>query len=204
MSQERESTMLGYARFHGLSYNYLLDDPLANLKQPDGFLQQFGGTLDDLDNSELNNGHLDEKLSFGKESISLLAAITVPAKQSLYFDEDQDIDPHRFQKLKQELPMLRTDHELDMRNFAPQIVPNLVDEFLPLERVDEEADEGLKWPVKYSTLPEEFASKFQSERLQVPVDVLVYLKNTLKLNDEDGNFELQDDQVLTYRRVCNS
>ena len=196
--------MLGYARFHGLSYDYLLDDPLANLKQPDGFLQQFEGTLDDLDNSELNNGHLNEKLSFGKEPISLLAAITVPAKQSMYFDEDQDIDPHRFQKLKQELPMLRTDHELDMRNFAPQIIPNLVHEFLPLERVDEEADEGLKWPVKYSALPEEFASKFQSERLQVPVNVLVYLKNTLKLNDEDRNFELQDDQVLTYRKVCNS
>lgn len=201
MSQESEPTILEYARFHGLACDYLIKDPLADLKQPDDFVHQFEGTLEDLDNGELSDGHSDENISFGEETISLLASIAVPAEQSLRFDDDGDIDPHRFRKIKQELPMLRTDHELDMRSFATQIVPDLKHEFLPLEMVDEEADEGLKWPVKFFALPEDFVKKIQSEKLQVPVDILVYLKNTLKSDNEDEKFEFKDDEALTYRRV---
>lgn len=201
MSQGSEPTLLEYARFHGLARNYLTRNPLKDLKPPDDYLQ--GLESNDLCDGDLKGAQLDEKLSFGKEAILLLASVTTPISSEYppRFDVDDYNDPHPFRKIKCELPMLQTDHDLDEKGFAIPIVPNLDHEFLPLEKIDEEADEGLGWPLKNSALLEELAEKSRSEKLQVSTEDLMYLRDALISNDRDGKLEWQDGQARPYERV---
>ena len=201
MTHGNQPTILEYARSHGLAYDYLDRNPLADLRQPDDFLQQLENMSDGLEGSKLNDDCSDERLFSDEEATSLLASVTVLTEQSLQFDEDKSIDPHRFREMKYDLPMLRSDHELDMKSFVTQVVPDLEREFLPLEKVDEEVDEGLEWPIKYCTLLEEFANKVQSEKLQVSNDVLVYLRDIVKSSNKGENLAFQD-EALMYNRVC--
>lgn len=203
MSQGDEHTLLEYARIHGLACNHLTRDPLKGLKAPDDYLQGLEIESDDLYDGDLKDYQLDEKLSFGKEAILLLASVTTPISSDYppRFDVDVYNDPHPSRNFKCELPMLQTDHDLDKKEFAVPFVPHLEHEFLPLEKIDDEADEGLKWPLRNSTLLEELAEKSRSEKLQVSTETLTYLRDALISNDVDGKLEWQDGQARPYKRV---
>lgn len=120
----------------------------------------------------------EEKLVLGKDGIQLLSSLTNIPEYHPNFD-GVDLDPHRVRDMKVELPILRSDHDLDMQDFARTVVPDLANEHLPLESLDEEADEGLSWPSRYSALPEMYSRKSTAEKLEVSPDLLDYMRNAI-------------------------
>lgn len=202
MSEEVEPSILEYARFYGIALDHLKGNPLHELPAPENIL----ALLEDPPNVfqiDGTSGALQlERLAVGTETAVLLSSIQELGQQRRRFDEDVDLDVHRFQKIKQELPILLTDHELDLQSFAPRVVPDLENEHLPLETLDEEADEGLEWPSMYYELPHKFFSEAKAERLDTSKEGLLYLQEVLRsLPNNGGNVLLEHDEQL-YERVC--
>ena len=198
MSQEEEPSIIDYARFYGLISDHLEPHPLQGTAARDTFQSL---ELDDDDGLSPSNlpvyGLPQERLTVDAGAAAVLSSIVALAEVPPA--RDDVIDTHRIRNLKLELPLLRSDHEVDMFNFGPQIVPDLEHEFLPLETVNEEADEGLTWPPTCYQFPEEFANKSTSEKLHVSSNALAYLQETLNLHlDDHDGFEYDD---LAYKKV---
>lgn len=195
--------MLEYARFYGLAHNHRETCPLANSGHiEDTFVEQLEDLPDEFSLDEFNKNLCTETLSFGKDAISVLSFVKLPLLEEIQsFNEDLGLDIHRFRNLKHELPLLRTDHESDMIDFRTRIVPNLENECLPTESVDEEADEGFTWPTKYYTLSDEFAKGSESEKLAATGEALLHLRDALRVPGEIEKHEWFDDEVKSYKRV---
>ena len=202
MSQEVEPSIIDYARFYGLIRDHLQDDPLKQFAPPHDFLSD----LDD--NSDLFQIRADcvkvadERLTFHEDAASLLASVLAFTQQPLSRNsEDDEVDVHRVRRMKHELPLLRSDPEVDLLRFAPRIVPDLENEFLPLETVDEEADEGFDWPTRCYSLPDEYARKLRAEKLEVTSDALAFLQSALNFRREDGEQRTVEEVELPYTKV---
>lgn len=201
MSQKDEIDMLEYARLHGLSRNFLAMNPLVNLGQVDDCL----GPDEDLAGippiNEFSGHPRVEKLAFSKDALLLLESATKTAEGVETISHEFAFDTHRIRSMKQEVPEIRTDHELDMMSFGRPFMPDLENNFMPMILIDEEADEGLTWPLRYKTLPTEFTKRSESESLAVPSDALVFLRDTLQHLKGKNVPEFPDDEVLIYAKV---
>ena len=197
-----EPSIIDYARFYGLACDHRKLSPLQGLSLP----ENLGSLLDDppeLVHINLTDVKIpEERLAVDVGAASFLSSIVEPANQPpSYSDHDLGIDRHRVRRMKHELPLLRSDHELDVLHFASPIVPDLKNEFLPYETVDVEEDESLEWPSSYYALPDEFAKKSRSEKFEVSKDDFLYLQDTAGFHAERGDrgaFEVDD---LPYKRV---
>lgn len=205
MSQEAEPSIIDYARFYGLIRDHLKDNPLEQFSPPRDLFSDLE------DNSNLFQIRADsvrvpdERLAFDEGAASVLSSAIALAKQPPSTEnEDDEINVHRVRRMKHEIPLLRTDPEVDLLRFAPRIVPNLENEFLPLETVDEEADEGFDWPTWCSSLPEEYAKKLKAEKLKVTSDALVFLQEALNFQQEGGEQQILDHAELAYGKVCTA
>ena len=202
MSEENEPTILEYARYYGIALDHLELNPLLESSVPGNISAQLEDPPDVFRIDE-SSGRLPlERLSVTTEAAALLSSIKGLGQQRSRFDEDVALDVRRFQKIKQEVPILLTDHELDLRSFAPQIVPDLENEHLPLEKLDDEADEGVGWPSTYYELPDRFFNKAKGERLDPSKDGLLYLQDVLRPSPEDGEEIGLEHNELLYKRVC--
>ena len=202
MSQEEEPSIIDYARFYGLISDHLEPHPLQGTAARDTFHSL---ELDDDDGLFPPNlpayGLPQERLTVDAGAAAVLSSIAALAEVPPA--RDDVIDTHHIRNLKLELPLLRSDHEVDMLNFGPQIVPDLEQEFLPLETVNEEADEGLTWPPTCYQLPGKFANQSASEKLHVSSNALAYLQETLNfhLDDHDGfEYDLASKKVHTIHK----
>ena len=201
MSIDHELQLSEYARFYGLTADHLKGNPLAALAISDNL---FVGSEDDHDLFSIGENlpvDLDEKLVTGKHEALLLNSIREPLEDTLVFDEEPQLNTHRFGKIKVELPLLKTDHESDMRIFQEPVVPELANEHLPLEILDEEADEGLMWPTVYQELPEQFMLEAKKEQLDMTLDVMEYLQASLAKNSVLDTQWSSEGESLNYDRV---
>ena len=193
-----EPRIIDYARFYGLVQNHLEPPPLQGLTLPD----DLGSFLEDppelfhIDHSNVKVA--EERLAIDAGAASLLASIPESAK---YKVEDLGIDTHRVRRMKNELPLLRSHHEIDLLRFVSPIVPDLENEFLPLETLDVEEDEGVEWPSSYYTLPDEFAKKSESEKIETSKGDLSHLQQALKYHLEGGEHAAFEIDGSSYERV---
>lgn len=202
MSQHIEPPIIDYARFYGLVRDHLEPDPLQGLTLP----ENLGSLLDDppeLFQIHLSNSKVPaERLVADTGAVSFLAFIAESEKYSAsYSDQDLGIHRHRVRRMKTELPLLRSDHDIDVLRFASPIVPHLEDEFLPLETLDVEEDEALEWPSSYHALPDEYTKRSRSEKIEASKDDCLYLQQTLNYRleaGEHGEFDVVD---IPYKRV---
>ncbi|KAL8731580.1 MAG: hypothetical protein Q9166_003268 [cf. Caloplaca sp. 2 TL-2023] len=134
-----------------------------------------------------------ERFTAVKEASALLAVTDPKRYEDCEFEGSGLIPIHRIRNLKVEVPTLRTDHEVDMLNFIHHIEPNLADEFIPYEKVDDEQDEGLGWPSYCHEWSEMYFQKAQNERLEVARDVIAYMKAVLDAGpqNEEPTFEYE-------------
>ena len=186
-----EPSILEYARFHGLSIDhraihplqYIIDTPsLPDVQDPPELFEIDAscGTL------------APERLSISKEAAALLSSIRGTQSEDHVFDESVLPDTHRVRNLKMEIPLLRTDPELDLRDFQARVIPDLAAEHLPLEKVDEELDEGLTWPLSYEDLYQQVKEESESEKPMFSKEALLYLQSILSSHKgHDGSWELQ-------------
>ena len=202
MSHVVEPAVIDYARFYGLVQNHLELDPLQEFTVAEDLTSFLDDPPELFRICPIDFKLPKERLTVDADTASCLLSITESAKQSpIHSDEDLGIHRHRVRRMKHELPLLRSEHEIDVADFASPIVPHLENEFLPFETVDVEEDEGLEWPSSYYALPGEFDKKSRSEKIAASKDDLVCLQQTLKSpleGVEPGAFEVDD---LSYKRV---
>lgn len=198
MSDDVEPRIIDYARFYGLVQNHREPPPLQGLTLP----ENLGSFLEDppeLFHVDLSNVKVpEERLAIDAGAASLLSSIPESAKCEF---EDLGIDRHRVRRMKNELPLLRSDHEIDLLRFVSPIVPDLENEFLPLETLDIEEDEGVEWPSSYYALPDEFTRKSRSEKIEASKDDFLYLQQVLKYHLEGGEHAAFEIDGLPYKKV---
>ncbi|KAI4186184.1 MAG: hypothetical protein L6R41_003633 [Letrouitia leprolyta] len=203
MSECQEPSLIEYARHFGLCVNHLERNPLGVLPPPEETILQ----LEDDESiwqqfRERAASPKPERLTAVKEASTLLAATNAKEYQNCHFDiQDPDLSQiHHVRDLKHELPLLRSDHDVDMLNFMRRIGPNLEDEFFPLEKVDDEQDEGFGWPSSYCDLPDLVFEKVQNERLGMGKKVLAYLKSMLDIHVDDLGEMAFENVLPMYKR----
>ena len=193
MSKETEPSVLEYARYYNLSKNHMGVDPLRYVPPPDQPPLQLDTEPAWLQSGPSITTPPSERLIAVKEASALLA-VTDPKQYGDYAFEALDLAPtHRIRHLKVELPLLRSDHEMDMLNFARRIEPNLAEEFIPFEKVDNEQDEGPEWPSYCHAWPAMYFQKAQNEKLEVARDVIAYMKAALNVQPENREPALEYD-----------
>ncbi|KAL6719367.1 hypothetical protein ACLMJK_003606 [Lecanora helva] len=200
MSQE-EPSIIDYARFHGLVRDHLEDDPLQQHAPSVDIISSFD---DSADLFQICNDSVkvpDERLTFDQGAASLLSSVLALAQHPHSpHKEDDDLDTHRVRRMKHDVPLLRSDPKIDQLRFAPRIVPNLEHEFLPMETVDEEADEGVGWPSRCYSLRDEYAKKSKTEKLEVTSDALAFLQATLRSHQQDEELRCMEEVERPYTR----
>ena len=145
-----------------------------------------------------------ERMFIDAATASLLAWVTQPTNTSANFDDNNGLDAQRCRRLKHALPILHSDHECDLQEFLRPYEPDLQNEFLPLEILDEEADEGLTWPSKYLELPNEIWKKLTTEKLEITCEALQYVSGIVRHGAGDASkatFEMDEQLELPYKRV---
>jgi hypothetical protein len=193
---------LEYARHHGLCTPYdrepIYDGSLPtppndncdrDLWDPsDGFITNAVNTL------------TRERLAVSRDVALLLKSVHElqqdPSDDNLTTDRY-----HRLLSLKQELPILRTDNELDLLNFGSAAMPDLRDLNIPFEPVNQENDEGFEWPTKYLTYPAQYEDQIKAEKLAISRDALLHLRNAVTDNYTEEDYESIKEEGLQYKPV---
>lgn len=177
--------VLEYARSHGLCIDYTselqhafsFDAPSHNT-----LIEDLRGPSDDI-NANVVDNLIKERLTLSKDAASLLRTILTvpPAQPSSISASDSKRDCIR--RLKQELPILSTDPDLDVIGFGSVALPDLQHEKIPFEVVNEENDEGFQWPTRYFAYPSQVSETVKHEKLVVPREALVLLQQTIRDDD---------------------
>ncbi|KAI4287727.1 MAG: hypothetical protein L6R35_003020, partial [Caloplaca aegaea] len=193
MSIAEEPSLLQYARYYGLSSDHLAVSPLKLLPPAEDLSLQFNDDPIWLQLQARAKSPPPERFQAIKEASAFLAATDAKQYAECNFEGIDPLPRFRKPSHKLELPLLRTDHEVDRIKFARRIDPNLAEEFFPFEKVNDELDEGLGWPSSCQALPEMFFQRVQNEKIEVPKDVLAYMISVLdtRTQDEEAAFEYE-------------
>ncbi|MCJ1390709.1 hypothetical protein MMC18_009450 [Xylographa bjoerkii] len=199
MYQDDEPSILEYARFYGLTIDHRESHPLSTLSQalPDLLSIDETGLLEitkDLGTTA------PERLEFGKDAAIFLASTINAKSYSPSAGDDLLPKTHRIRDLKLEPPLLRSDHELDMRQFGGRIAPDLSSEHLPFEKVNDERDEGLGWPSSYKKLHEKVSARSLVEKLTISKEVLLCLRDIIQQRKPGEEQPRYDCEIKQYRR----
>ncbi|KAF9694344.1 hypothetical protein EKO04_007446 [Ascochyta lentis] len=186
VEDDDEPSALEYAREQGICVDYTTELPqLADL------CLALSATLDqntrdpfddDLTNAVAAAIELTkQRLTVTKDVALFLKTVLTPPKPQA--DDLLAIDGRQsILDLKQELPILQTDAELDMLSFGTRVEPDFRElrKRLPSEDLNDENDEGFGWPVKYFAYPAQCDSKIKSEKLAITRDVLKFLQDAVR------------------------
>lgn len=203
--------VLDYSRFHGIARDHLAIDPAsyvprtAGARTVDSFETVEGCPSLDLNTLRETIFHkCREKLSISKAGAVLLTSVARTStfdsmKCAPEWDEILP-DRHRISDIKQDPPVLRTDHEHDMQLFRATLTDNQINVDLPLEKLCHESDEGLAFPDYVHYLPAHIHEQVVKEKLDCTREVLALLQSIRKVNA--GPLVCTDEKECpTYHRV---
>ncbi|KAH7398386.1 hypothetical protein BKA66DRAFT_592319 [Pyrenochaeta sp. MPI-SDFR-AT-0127] len=179
--EEEELQVLEYARLHGLCKDYTTEQLHIGVTHVPSSNDIDHGFRDPLESSitqtvtELTR----ERLTLNKDAALLLQDVhslqQAPAEDIITEDRRRYI-----LGLKQELPILRTDNELDLLNFGSTALPHFKDLRIPSEIIHEENDEGFGWPSKYLAYASQCNERVNGEKIAVSKEALVYLQEAIR------------------------
>lgn len=175
-----EQSILEFARFHMLSIDYASESPFAGaLSEPDGSgVHEIWTDLpDNATSQDVFEDLTKERLGISPKALELLKqSCRIPAEYPIICPPS----PPRASQLKEELPLLPSDNEYDLKHFGRRVTRDFRRVNLPPEPVDEEKDEGLSWPTRYYALPAECDAKARHEKLEIPRDVMHFLQEAIR------------------------
>jgi hypothetical protein len=182
-NEEEEISALEYAHQNGLACNHLAQPrPLSALASLAQSLED--GVEDDshLPQFEFLDHSTDERLPISKGAAQLLAWVSKPEKVDsinsvvLSCQGKRGTRPRRL-----ELPLLRSDHETDCKQFAKRegFEITLKGVRLPLEFVDADKDEGLVFPFKLWEKGASIVEELEKERIPVTKQGIMYLQHAV-------------------------
>lgn len=174
-------SLLDFARHHGLtvpytSENFILPLSWSDTSDDDAFLSELNLSSSSLARSKYDLLH--ERLAVSSQAVLLLAKACLPPEaldNAAYGEEAK----RTCAQMKQELPLLRSDNDLDLRHFGQRVEPDMRTINLRAIVVDDEADEGLRWPSRLQSLPAEIDTQMTTERLRVGGQAAQFLHDTL-------------------------
>lgn len=204
MSSCSEPTIIEYARFHSLIRDHRLLDPLALIPEQEDEPNLFEDPQDAPKIELSHDFSTNEKLVLSKEAAKLLSSCTRIADVTAWNIEETLEIRQRACKNRCEIPILKTEHELDMGEFRRRVEPDLAGFNLPYEKVDEESDEGLAWPPKYYELAQEVDAKSKREKLEISRDIFVYMQSIVTDSHIDAETELLDNELESRHVSCLS
>lgn len=200
MSQDWEPSLLDYAHFHGLVHDHLDRDPLSGFRGPDDQHLQLKDSVGASKDAEITIPP-SERLSASNDVAMLLSSVIAPPEGTHLFSESSLLKPHRHRNLKMELPILQSIHELDVLEFNRRIVPKLASEHLPLEKIDDENDEGIGWPSSCYCLPQTYNALAMFEKFDAPKETLRYLESVMKPSRKARDVPNVHDVMILHKRV---
>jgi hypothetical protein len=195
--QDREPSLLEYARFHGLALNHLHFDHFEDLRNaPDTVDLSDPASLPIL---EFTAPPREDDIQCSREVATFIAsAVKIPALPSL----ESMLPRHcKTPDFKMDLPLLKTDHDQDMREFGVKEDASATMVNLIFIEIDEAKDEGFSWPAWYEEYPKKCMKALYEEKLDIPKETILYLqtlrRRELKTEDMNAIF----DGCLRYEMV---
>ena len=203
MASDREPSILEYARFHKLAFDHLAVSPLKDFKAPEDFLQALHDPPDLFSFENQATQTLHERLCLDAETTGYLASILTPPLPPLSPTSHIEARRKRRKDLYLELPLLMTDHEYDMQIFKQPLEPDLTNEFLPMEDINEEADEGFTWPQRFLDWPQKMWKRLETEKLELGEDGVKVIFDVVRPGNGDGSQldQIIETEVLRRRKV---
>lgn len=181
--EEEEPLALDYTRSHGLCIDYTVE--LSQLRIGDSDIPS-DDTIDQDLRGPFDSSTTDavarlarERLAVNRDAAALLKSV-LALRDAPVCELVVEDGRKRILDWKQELPILRTDVELDLQGFGNVDVLDLRDSRIPSESVNEDEDEGFEWPDKYLAYPGRCDALAGAERLAVSRHVLVYLQDAIR------------------------
>ncbi|KAI9709526.1 MAG: hypothetical protein M1820_003286 [Bogoriella megaspora] len=175
---------LEYARFYGLSRDLSKENAL---KEACLHIQPVHKTqsLCDLANDSMLIDeeafiHPKEKITLDRDAVAYLQWISLLPQKALSTEQYLQGRRQYYSQLRLELPLLKTDHELDIRALQPAHPLDVVyEENLPPEELNNESDESLHWSVIHYELPALYGSQIKGEKISVARESLLYLQSSI-------------------------
>ena len=166
--------MLDYARFHGLTVNHQAKCPIQQCIEDLECIESDEESVI-VGTEDLGAQLRHERILVTKDALALLSEVTKAQDQELH---DAFLLPKTrwSHDLKVELPLLRTDPEVDMQDHPHLVILGLGKEFLPLDQVEDEEDESLEWLGLSHSSPSKVNAKLPSEKLTISKDAILYLQ----------------------------
>lgn len=202
--EEREPTVLEYARFHGLCTDYSLGSPCVDtilIPSSDSLEIDLQYTTD-CSNTNSASELTKERLTLNKEAAFLLKTVHLVQQQAPNDVQLPSDHWRRAAKLKQEVPILRSDPGLDLVKFGNTDIPSLTNSKIPFEIINVENDEGFEWPIKYYAYPAQYDDQAKSEKLKIPRKHIIFLQDAVKDHHTPEDSEGIKEYSLNYTRVC--
>lgn len=212
--RDQSNILLDYARHHGLAVDHTLED----IYDIEFFVPAHGNienALRDPDAAPAFPAFIDiqqEKLVIDGEARSLLAEVIrpVPSETPLLHLDESDHLPNKssvighrsLKSLKLDLPLLRTDPDVDVltckRKQQPTSFGKVKFELIP---IDDEKDEGLQWPQKYLDISKEYDEQCRTEKLSMSRENALWLRDQLAPEDDSEAIQMLANDELKRRKV---
>jgi hypothetical protein len=201
--EDEEPSVLEYARAYGLCRDYTQEQPVIDQIPT----YDYQADLESPSDVPLANPAAEltkERLTISKETASLLKEVLSMGRMpdDAPLDITEDSNSKRASRLKQEVPLLSTDPELDLLEFGSTAIPILRDLNIPLEVVDLENGEGLEWPHKYFEYPKIWDDRIKAEKLVISKDDLRFLQDAIRDLWVPEDSRQVKEGCLSYKRVC--
>jgi hypothetical protein len=201
--EARDLTALEYARHYGLALDHLAERlPLLDISA----LQQEDGCMLTSDSHLPCNNipiyiNTDDRLTTDQRCALLLAEVHGTRSYDVDSVINSLLDERIARNLHVELPLLRTDHEEDLRTFAEWDQPFVDEGSLPHEVLNIELDQGLEWPTFCKTLPADVTAECQGQTVEFSKDTVFRLVDlvTDRWNEEDESVIWES--MSLYKRV---
>ncbi|TGO51816.1 hypothetical protein BCON_0154g00360 [Botryotinia convoluta] len=185
--EEEEIPVVEFARSIGVSRDHQLDNTSVEI------LLLMQEDIHHSFSSDLNDDHLslfttpeintNERISVSIGAARLLTSIAQNENQeSIDTLTHSLLGPRDVRNLRIEIPILRSDHDFDVRGFARrdgfEVRPQ--DIKLPLELLSIENNEGLGFPSDFYNFETEAFETVTNEKIEVTRNSMVYLHTALK------------------------
>ena len=200
-----EPNLLEYARSFGLASDHLAVDPLDP-----SYILQSRADFNVLCEHDEDLLHINcsrkfrffEKLSAGLDAARLLSSVQ---RLSQHEDDNDDNEPlprdNRAGASRLEVPVLKTDNELDVLQFTGRASQDIFN--ITAWHTDSEdwQDDATTWPPSAFNLARQLDAESSEEKLVVPKDVLYFIQAIVRtLPKDDGAVPELDTE---NRRVRN-
>jgi hypothetical protein len=200
---EHEPTVLEYARFYNLCSDFTHELPQCYNSvsiSNETFDLDLGDPKDAPPLTNPADELTKERLAVSKDAAMLLKSVHSLAESPhglLLVSNERT----RMLNLKQELPILRTDNELDLLGFGSVVEIDFTDLKIPLEPIDEDNDEGLGWPSGWTDFPKQCNERAKSEKLGVSRETLLYLQEAIRNSCSPEDSDATNQEALFYLKV---